>query len=269
MIDIILFIPPTMTIDRQQDPPQKKTQHETNASARASPVRALPVCTGPASSGGQINSDVHASCWSTAKMNRSKKAFFVRARSIATNKSTSSAEQSHNMMLRGAFFEFFFCWGEGTISPEPNKDDGARCCGKGISVPHRAHSGNKTQQSKRELHADLPRKEKEKTIKMDFFFVRERAPILQSQRRMMALDAVARAPQCLVARAVGTRHNNPKESCVRIYQGKRKKQQSKWFSLSHSGEGAISQSQRKMIARDAVARAPHQCLSARVSKTQQ
>ena len=46
---------------------------------------------------------------------------------------------------------------------------------------------------------------------------------------MMARDAVVTAPQCLVARAMGTRHNNPKESCVRIYQGKRKKQQSKWF----------------------------------------
>jgi len=57
---------------------------------------------------------------------------------------------------------------------------------------------------------------------------------------MMVRDAVARAPQCLVERAVGTRHNNPKESCVQIYQGKRKKQQSKWFYLSYSGEGAIS-----------------------------
>ncbi len=35
------------------------------------------------------------------------------------------------------------------------------------------------------------------------------------------------------------------------------------------GEGAISQSQRKMMACDAVARVPHQCLSARASKTQQ
>jgi len=87
-----------------------------------------------------------------------------------------------------------------------------------------------------------PRKDKKKetTIKMDFSFVGERAPFLQSQRKMMARDAVARAPQCLVARAVGTRRNNPKESCVRIYQGKRKKQQSKWFYLSYSGEGAIS-----------------------------
>ena len=79
----------------------------------------------------------------------------------------------------------------------------------------------------------------------------------------MVHDAVARAPQCLIVRTMGTRHNNPKESCVRIYQGKRKKKQSKWFFLSYWGEGAISQSQGKMMARDAVARAPSQCLSMR------
>jgi hypothetical protein len=56
---------------------------------------------------------VHASCWSTAKMNRRKKAFFVRARSITTNESTSSAKQSHNMMPCGAFFG---------ASPQPRKD---------------------------------------------------------------------------------------------------------------------------------------------------
>ena len=79
-----------------------------------------------------------------------------------------------------------------------------------------------------------PRKDKKKetTIKMDFSLVGGWAPFLQSQRKMMARDAVARAPQCLVARAVGTRHNNPKESCVWTYQGKRKKQQSKWIFLS-------------------------------------
>jgi len=113
---------------------------------------------------------VHASCWSTAKMNRSKKAFFVRARSIATNESTSSAKQSHNMMPCGAFF--------GT-SPQPRKD-----------------------------------KKKETTIKMDFSFVGVRAPFLQSQRKMMAHNAVARAPQCLVAHTVGTRHNNPKDADI-------------------------------------------------------
>jgi len=48
--------------------PQKQTQHETNALAARR-------CTRPArSGGGQINSDVHTSCWLvTAKMNRSKK----------------------------------------------------------------------------------------------------------------------------------------------------------------------------------------------------
>jgi len=44
---------------------------------------------------------------------------------------------------------FFFRWGEGAISPEPNKDDGARCCSEGASsLPQRACDG-KTQQSKR------------------------------------------------------------------------------------------------------------------------
>jgi hypothetical protein len=59
-----------------------------------------------------------------------------------------------------------------------------------------------------------PRKDKKKetTIKMDFSLVGEWAPFLQSQRKMMTRDAVARAPQCLVARAVGARHNNPTES---------------------------------------------------------
>jgi hypothetical protein len=161
-------------------PPKKRLSTKTNASARASPVRAPPVCTGPARSGQQINSDVHASCWSTTKMNCSKQAFF-RARSIATNKSTSSAKQSHDMMPRGALFG---------ASPQPRKD-----------------------------------KKKKTTIKMDFSFVGERAPFLQSQRKMMARDVVARAPQCLIARAVGTRHNNQKESCVWIYHGKRKRQQ--------------------------------------------
>ncbi len=66
---------------------------------------------------------------------------------------------------------FFFRWGEGAISPEPKKDDGARCCGKGASVPHRARSGNKTQQSKRELCVDIPWKEKETTMKMVLFFL--------------------------------------------------------------------------------------------------
>jgi hypothetical protein len=161
-------------------PPKKRLSTKTYASARASPVRAPPVCTGPARSGQQINSDVHASCWSTTKMNCSKQAFF-RARSIATNKSTSSAKQSHDMMPRGALFG---------ASPQPRKD-----------------------------------KKKKTTIKMDFSFVGERAPFLQSQRKMMARDVVARAPQCLIARAVGTRHNNQKESCVWIYHGKRKRQQ--------------------------------------------
>ena len=102
---------------------------------------------------------------------------------------------------------FFFRWGEGAISPEPKKDDGARCCGEGAySLPQRARDW-KTQQSKRELRADIPRKEKRNNNQNGFFF-----PL---------------------------------------------------------GEGAISQSQRKMMARDAVARAPHQCLSARASKTQQ
>ncbi len=62
-----------MTIDPQQDLPPQKTQHETNALAGALPARAPPVCTSPARSGGQINSDVHASCWLTAKMNHSRK----------------------------------------------------------------------------------------------------------------------------------------------------------------------------------------------------
>ena len=102
---------------------------------------------------------------------------------------------------------FFFRWGEGAISPEPKKDDGTRCCGEGASsLPQRARDG-KTQQSKRELRADIPRKEKRNNNQNGFFF-----PL---------------------------------------------------------GEGAISQSQRKMMACDTVARAPHQCLSARVSKTQQ
>ena len=39
-------------------------------------------------------------------------------------------------------------------------------------------------------------KKKETTIKMDFSFVGERAPFLQRQRKMMARDAVARAPPC-------------------------------------------------------------------------
>jgi len=61
MIDII-HSANIMTIDPQQDPPQKKTQHETNASASTSPACTPPVCTRPARSGGQMNSDVHASC---------------------------------------------------------------------------------------------------------------------------------------------------------------------------------------------------------------
>ena len=85
--------------------------------------------------------------------------------------------------------------------------------------------------------------------------------ISQSQGKMMAQDAVARVPQCLVAHAKGTRHNNPKESCMLIYQGKRNKQQQK--ILSYWVEGAISQSQGKMMVRDAVARPSSQCLGAR------
>ena len=69
-------------------------------------------------------------------------------------------------------------------------------------------------------------KNKETTINMVFlFFLRRGRPSL-SQGNMMARDTVARAPQCLSTCVMG-RHNNPKESCAWIYQGKRKKQQSK------------------------------------------
>jgi len=127
---------------------------------------------------------------------------------------------------------FFFRWGEGAISPEPKKDDGARCCGEGAySLPQRARDW-KTQQSKRELRCgegaySLPQRARDWKTQ-------------QSKRELRA--GIPRKEK---------RNNN---------------QNGFFFPL---GEGAISQSQRKMMARDAVARAPHQCLSARASKTQQ
>ena len=187
-------------IDPQQDPPQKKTQHETNASAHVSPARPPPVCTRPARSGGQINSDVHASCWSTAKMNCSRKSPLC---SCTLNRNKRKHQMRQTITQRDARHlfrhlaaakerqeeinnnqhRFFFRWGEGAISPEPKKDDGARCCGEGASsLPQRARDG-KTQQSKRELRADIPRKEKETTIKMDFSFVGEWAPFLRAKER--------------------------------------------------------------------------------------
>jgi hypothetical protein len=105
---------------------------------------------------------------------------------------------------------FFFRWGEGAISPEPKKDDGARCCGEGASsLPQRTRDG-KTQQSKRELRADIPRKEKRNNNQNGFFFLLGEGAISQSQRKMMARDAVARAPpHCLSARAMGKHNNKP------------------------------------------------------------
>ncbi len=106
---------------------------------------------------------------------------------------------------------FTFVLRRGRHFSEPKKDDGARCCGKGASVPRRARNGNKTQQSKRELRADIPRKEKETTIKMVFLSYSGEGAISQSQRKMMARNAVARAPhQCLSARAM-VKHNNKPE----------------------------------------------------------
>ena len=64
---------------------------------------------------------------------------------------------------------------------EPKKDDGVQRCGKG--VPRRARGGNKTQQSKRELRTDIPRNEKETTIKMDFPSVGEWVPFLRAKER--------------------------------------------------------------------------------------
>jgi hypothetical protein len=163
-----------MTIDPKQDPLPQKTQHETNASAGASPAHAPPVCTRPARSVRQINSDVHTSCWSTAKMNRSRKSLLS---TCALNHNERKHQRRQTITQRDAarhLFRrltaakerqeernnnqngFFFRWGVGAISPEPKKNDGARCCGEGASVPRRARGGNKTQQSKRELHADIP-----------------------------------------------------------------------------------------------------------------
>jgi hypothetical protein len=131
-----------MMIHPQQDPPQK-TQHETNASAGASPARAPPVCTRLARSGGQINSDVHASCWSTAKMNRSKKSLLCSCalncnkRKHQRRQTITQCEAARRLFRRLAAAKerqeernnnqngFFFCWGVGAISPEPKKDDGA------------------------------------------------------------------------------------------------------------------------------------------------
>jgi hypothetical protein len=182
-----------MTIDPQQDPPQKKTQHKTNASASVLPAHAPPVCTHPARSGRQINSDVHASCWSTAKMNRSRKSLLC---SCALNCNKRKHQRRQTITQRDAarrlFWRlaaakerqeernnnqngFFFSWGVGAISPEPKKDDGAQRCGEG--VPRRARGGNKM------LRADIPRKEKETTIKMDFSFVGEWAPFLRAKER--------------------------------------------------------------------------------------
>ena len=155
----------------------------------------------PGLSGGQINSDVHASCWLTAKMNRSRKSLLC---SCTLNRNERKHQRRQTIAQRDAARRlfwclaaakerqeernnnqngFFFSWGVGAISPEPKKDDGARCCGKGTSVPRRARGGNKTQQSKRELRADIPRKEKETTIKMDFSFVGEWAPFLRAKER--------------------------------------------------------------------------------------
>ena len=185
-------------------PPQKRlsTKQMLRPAHRQRP-RAPPVCTRPARSGGQINSDVHASCWSTAKMNRSRKSLLCLC---ALNRNEPKHQRRQTITQRDAarrLFRrltaakerqeernnnqhgFFFSWGVGAIaiSPEPKKDDGARCCGEGASVPSRARGGNKTQQSKRELRADIPRKEKETTIKMDFSFVGEWAPFLRAKER--------------------------------------------------------------------------------------
>ena len=158
--------------------------------------RQCAVCTRPARSGEQINSDVHAS-----KNEPQKKSILC---SCALNHNKQKHQQRQTITQHDAAWclfwrlaaakerqeernnnqnGFFFCWGEGAISPEPKKDDGARCCGKGASVPHRACGGNKTQQSKRELHVDIPRKEKETTIKMFYSFLRGRAPFLRAKER--------------------------------------------------------------------------------------
>ena len=79
--------------------------------------------------------------------------------------------------------DFTFILRRGCHFSEPKKDDDTGCCGEGVSVPHHARDGNKTQQSKRELRADIPRKEKETTIKMDFSFVGEWAPFLRAKER--------------------------------------------------------------------------------------
>jgi hypothetical protein len=143
------------------------------------------VCTHPARSGGQINSDVHANGWLTAKMNRSRKSLLC---SCALNRNERKHQRRQTITqcdaARRLFWSltaakerqeernnnqngFFFSWGVGAISPEPKKDDGG-CCGEGASVPHRARGGNKTQQSKRELSADIPRKRKKQQSKWIF-----------------------------------------------------------------------------------------------------
>jgi len=76
---------------------------------------------------------------------------------------------------------FFFRWGEGAISPEPKKDDGARCCGKGASSMTQHTRDGKTQQSKRELRADIPRKEKINNNQYGFFFLLGEGAISQTE----------------------------------------------------------------------------------------
>ena len=81
MIDII-HSANIMKIGSSTRPPPKKRLSTKQMLRLTRRQRAPPVCTRPACSGGQINSDVHASCWSAAKMNSRKKAFFVRARLV-------------------------------------------------------------------------------------------------------------------------------------------------------------------------------------------
>ena len=115
----------------------------------------------------------------------------MRAQSQRRYLSTSSTKKSNDMMLRAPFLAprhsqgktrrkkqkskwFYFSFvGERAPFLQRQRKMMARDA-VARAPPCRARSGNKTQQSKRELRADIPRKDKTKetTIKMVLFFFR-------------------------------------------------------------------------------------------------
>jgi hypothetical protein len=135
-----------------------------------------------------------------------------------------------------------------------------------------AASGTKTQshnamQRRRLCSASVctqPRKDKkETTIKMVFSFPpEERVPFSQPKKDDGVHVAMARAPsQRLSVRVMG-QHNNQKGAIGAKKRQERNNNQNGFF-LFLLRRGCPSHSQGKMMARDTVARAPSQCLSAR------